>query len=103
MHYTLHTLPPIHYTLYTTHTSHYTPHTSHNTLHRYLKNVKLNRHHYIGFAASNGYQSINYVDPDFGNSALHYSVKMGHVNTTEELLKYSADMDCINRSVVCIV
>lgn len=54
---------------------------------RYLKNVKLNRHHYIGFAASNGYKSINYADPNFGNTALHLSVKLGHVNTTEELLK----------------
>jgi len=64
---------------------------------RFLKNVKLNRHHYVGFAASSGYKSINYADPVFGNSALHLSVKMGHVSTTEELLKYSADMDCINR------
>ena len=64
---------------------------------RYLKNVKLNRHHYIGFAASNGFRSINYADPVFGNTALHLSVKLGHVNTTEELLKYNADMDCINR------
>lgn len=64
---------------------------------RFLKNVKLNRHHYVGFAASNGFKSIDYTDYDFGNNALHHSVKLGHVETTEELLKYTIDMDCINR------
>jgi hypothetical protein len=64
---------------------------------RFLKNISLGRHHYVGFAASAGFRSINYAETVFGNTALHIAVRKGHVTTTEELLKYKADMDVFNR------
>jgi hypothetical protein len=64
---------------------------------RYLKNIALNRHHYVGFAASAGFRSINYADPEYGNTPLHLAVKKGHVATVEELLRYKAEMDVPNR------
>mmetsp|Transcript_24785 Transcript_24785/g.41291 ORF Transcript_24785/g.41291 Transcript_24785/m.41291 type:complete len:904 (-) Transcript_24785:1746-4457(-) len=63
---------------------------------RYLKNLSLGRHHYVGFAASSGFKSINYQEETWGNTALHLAVKNGHVAATEELLKYKADFDIIN-------
>lgn len=64
---------------------------------RYFKNIALGRHHYVGFAASSGYQSINYQDDEWGNTALHIAVKKGHISTTEELLKHKADADVKNK------
>ena len=46
---------------------------------RYFKNIRLGRHHYVGYAASVGYASINYQDPQTGDTALHIAARMGHV------------------------
>lgn len=64
---------------------------------KFFKNIALGRHHFVGFAASAGFKSLSYAEPDFGNTPLHIAVKKGHVATTEELLKYKADMDAVNR------
>ena len=64
---------------------------------RYFKNVALGRNHYIGFAASAGFRSISYAELEYGNTPLHIAVKKGHIETTEELLKYNADRDAMNR------
>lgn len=64
---------------------------------KFFKNIALGRHHYVGFAASAGFQSLSYPEHDFGNTPLHIAVKKGHVAATEELLKYKADMDAVNR------
>lgn len=64
---------------------------------RYRRNIALGRHQYVSFAASAGFRSINYADPEFGYTALHIAVRKGHVATVEELLKHKADMDIQNR------
>eukprot|EP00601_Ochromonadales_sp_CCMP2298_P025463 CAMPEP_0173275460 /NCGR_PEP_ID=MMETSP1143-20121109/2992_1 /TAXON_ID=483371 /ORGANISM="non described non described, Strain CCMP2298" /LENGTH=463 /DNA_ID=CAMNT_0014212353 /DNA_START=347 /DNA_END=1735 /DNA_ORIENTATION=+ len=63
----------------------------------FMKNLSLGRHHYVGFAASNGFRSINFQDTAWGNSALHLAVKRGHLEACEELLKYKIDFDLINK------
>lgn len=57
-----------------------------------MKNVTLGRAHYISFAVTTGYRSINWTDNDrLGYTALHIASSKGHVAVVEELLKYNAD------------
>jgi hypothetical protein len=59
---------------------------------RFMKNVTLGRAHYISFAVTTGYRSINWTDSDrLGYTALHVASSKGHVAVVEELLKYNAD------------
>jgi hypothetical protein len=64
---------------------------------KFLKNVELGRAHYIGYAVSHGYESIDYQDPDTGNTAMHNACRLGLVNVVEELLKYNACPDIKNK------
>lgn len=64
---------------------------------KYMKNISLGRHHYVGFAASTGFESIDYQEPEWGNSALHLAVKKGHLLAAEELCRYHADANPKNR------
>lgn len=63
----------------------------------FLQNIKLGRHHFVGYAISCGYKSINYQDEESGNAALHLAARYGHVKVVEELLKYKADPDPKNK------
>jgi hypothetical protein len=63
---------------------------------KFLKNVELGRAHYIGYAVSHGYESIDYQDPETGNTAMHNACRLGLVNVVEELLKYNACPDIKN-------
>ena len=57
-----------------------------------MKNVSQGRAHYVSFAVTTGYRSINWAASDqLGHTALHVAVTKGHVTTVEELLKYKAD------------
>lgn len=59
---------------------------------RFMKNVALGRAHYISFAVTTGYRSINWANNDqLGHTALHVAASKGHVSVVEELLKYNAD------------
>lgn len=64
---------------------------------KFQKNVESGSHFYIGYAVSNGFQSIDYTDPTTGNSFLHMAVRKGHVQVVEELLKYKANPDVKNK------
>lgn len=64
---------------------------------RFMKNVLSGNHNYVLYAATLGYKSFNYQDPETGNSALHFAVKAGHVEMVDELLKYTADPNLRNR------
>ena len=53
----------------------------------FMKSMSLGRANYVSYSSSLGYKSINYQDPDTGNTALHLAVKNGHPQAVEELLK----------------
>lgn len=64
---------------------------------KFMKSVLLNRHHYVGYAITSGFKSIDYENPETGDTALHLAVRKGCVETVEELLKYKASPDCRNK------
>lgn len=64
---------------------------------KFLKYIRLGRAHYVGYACSLGFRSINAVDESTGNTALHYAVQKGDVQCVEELLKYRAIPEIKNR------
>ncbi len=64
---------------------------------KFRKNIEQGSYFYVGFAISNGFQSIDYQDPDSGNTFLHIAVRRGHVKVVEELLKYKANPDVKNK------
>jgi hypothetical protein len=64
---------------------------------KFLKNVEQGRFHYIGFAVSHGYESLDYQDPDTGNTAMHIACRLGFPLVVEELLKYKASPDMKNK------
>ncbi len=64
---------------------------------KFWKNCQHGKYHYIGYAVSNGYRSIDYQDPETGDYALHLAVRQGNVNLIEELLKFKANPDVKNR------
>lgn len=64
---------------------------------RFMKNVSLGRSHYVSFAVTTGYQSINYPDPEFGHTALHIAASKGYPEVVHELVKYKADPNVKNR------
>mgnify|MGYP002048577851 CR=1 FL=1 len=53
-----------------------------------MKNVSLGRSHYVSFAVTTGYLSINYQEPSLQNTALHIACQKGSEKTVLELLKY---------------
>lgn len=68
---------------------------------RFMKNIKLGRSHYVSFAITTGFRSINYTEPEFGNTALHYAAARGYPLVVEELMKYKADPNIKNRFSNC--
>ncbi|RYH26239.1 ankyrin repeat domain-containing protein [archaeon] len=68
-----------------------------SALMKFRKNIERGVHYYVAFAISNGFQSIDYQDPDTGNTFLHTAVKKGHDKVVEELLKYKANPDIKNK------
>ncbi len=40
------------------------------------KNMRLGRAHYVSYAVTAGFQSINWVDAEFGNTGLHSAVQV---------------------------
>lgn len=65
-------------------------------INKFMKSIKLGRSHYVSFAATTGYQSINYKEPEFQNTALHIAVQKGHVECVLELVKYKANPNLKN-------
>ena len=65
---------------------------------RFMKNVSLGRYHYVSFAVTTGYKSLNYRDPsdNLGYTALHLASSKGLADTVNELLKYKADPNIRN-------
>lgn len=63
----------------------------------FMKNVKLGRHHYISFASNTGFRSMDYQEPDTGDTALHIAVRKGYIEVVEELLKFRASPDLKNK------
>ena len=64
---------------------------------KFFKYIRLGRAHYVGYACSLGFKSINAIEEDTGNTALHYAVQKGDVECVEELLKYRAIPEIKNR------
>lgn len=65
-------------------------------INRFYKSVCAGRHNYIGFAMTSGFTTIDYQDPNSGDSALHVCVRKGDIVTLEELLKYKANPELKN-------
>ena len=51
---------------------------------KFLKNIELGRYHYVGFAVSHGFESIDYQDPETGNTAMHMACRLGYPLVVEE-------------------
>jgi len=87
-----------------------------STVNKFLSNMALGRHYFVGYSISSGFRSINFQHPESGNTALHLAVKngsftnmnsirlsniflqlLGHPEAVEELLKYKADPDIKNK------
>ena len=64
---------------------------------KFIKNVEQGRYHYVGFAVSHGFESIDYQDPETGNAAMHIACRLGFPEVVEELLKYKACPDMKNK------
>lgn len=62
-----------------------------------MKFMKLGRTHYVGYAVTLGFKSVNYQDEETGNTALHYAVHRGNVEQCTELLKYKAIPELRNK------
>jgi ankyrin repeat protein len=65
-------------------------------INKFITNIELNRSHYVSYAITCGFRSINYQVPTSGNTAMHIAVRKGHCETVEELLKFKADPDIKN-------
>eukprot|EP00603_Paraphysomonas_imperforata_P005001 CAMPEP_0114420954 /NCGR_PEP_ID=MMETSP0103-20121206/4825_1 /TAXON_ID=37642 ORGANISM="Paraphysomonas imperforata, Strain PA2" /NCGR_SAMPLE_ID=MMETSP0103 /ASSEMBLY_ACC=CAM_ASM_000201 /LENGTH=436 /DNA_ID=CAMNT_0001589453 /DNA_START=161 /DNA_END=1468 /DNA_ORIENTATION=+ len=65
---------------------------------RFMKNMSLGRYHYISFAVTTGYRSLNYQDTtdNLAYTALHIAAAKGFHETVNELLKYKADANIRN-------
>lgn len=63
----------------------------------FQNNIAHGRHHYVGTAAAANFKSIDYADPLTGNTALHVAAKKGYKLVVEELMKYKADPEGINK------
>ena len=65
---------------------------------RFMKNMSLGRYHYISFAVTTGYKSLNYQDTtdNLAYTALHIASSRGFSDTVNELLKYKADSNIRN-------
>jgi hypothetical protein len=62
------------------------------TIDRFMKNIRLGRAHYVSYAITTGYRSINWQTQDqLGYTALHLAIVKGYVDVVTELLKYNAD------------
>jgi hypothetical protein len=66
-------------------------------INRFQKNVRLGRSHYVGYAVSLGFKSIDWQEPEFGNSALHIAIHNGDLEMVEQLMKYKVDPEIKNR------
>jgi hypothetical protein len=65
---------------------------------KFIKNVTMGRDMYVPFAIVTAkFKSINYQDPQTGNTALHIAVRKGYVKVVRQLLDFKADPDLKNR------
>jgi hypothetical protein len=65
---------------------------------RFMKNMTLGRYHYISFAVTTGYKSLDYQDTtdNLAYTALHIASARGYPEEVNELLKYKADANIRN-------
>ena len=49
------------------------------TINKFMSNIELGRHNFVGYSISSGYKSINYQLPDSGNTALHIAARKGFI------------------------
>lgn len=73
------------------------PEDSEKDISKFMKNIEMGRHMYVGFAIVSGYKSINYQDPLTGNTALHVAARKGYALVVKELLEYKINPDTKNR------
>jgi hypothetical protein len=64
---------------------------------RFFSNVERGNANYVAYAIAAGFASINWQEPEFGNTCLHQAVKRGDVEMVETLLRYKADPEIKNR------
>lgn len=62
----------------------------------FMNNVMKGKYHYVAHAIRAGFKSINYREPNDGNSALHLASLLGYPRCVEELMIYRANPDCKN-------
>jgi len=60
------------------------------------KSIELARHHYVGYAVIHGFKSLDYQDPNTGDTMLHIACRNGFADCVEELLKYKGSADMKN-------
>ena len=72
------------------------PDTQHQ-IKQFQREARKGNHAYISYAMTMGFKSINYQDPDTGDTALQEAVRRGDIHTTKELLKYCAEPNYRNR------
>jgi hypothetical protein len=64
---------------------------------KFMKNIEMGRHMYVGFAIVSGYKSINHQDSVTGNTALHIAARKGYDQVVKDLLEYKINPDTKNR------
>lgn len=65
-------------------------------INRFYNSVCKGRYHYVGYAMTAGFESIDYQDPETGDTGLHVAVRNCDLLTVEELLKYKANPELKN-------
>lgn len=70
---------------------------THKEIKRFFNNVERGNTNYVAYSIAAGFASINWQEPEFGNTCLHQAVKRGDVEMVETLLRYKADPEIKNR------
>jgi len=47
---------------------------------KFMHNMEMGRHNFVGYSISSGYKSINFQQPETGDAALHLAVRNGEVS-----------------------
>ena len=63
----------------------------------FYKNILNGNSNYIAYAMASGFRSINYAEPEYGDTAMHHAVKTCNLEMLEQLLKCKADPEIKNR------
>ena len=47
---------------------------------KFMYNMEMGRHNFVGYSISSGYKSINFQRPETGDTALHLAVRNGKIS-----------------------